>query len=190
MQKEPAPQFYCPVCRAGITQNDIDSGAAIRRYHEVYCLEHFREKFPDECEGHPGTPVTAQCGQCGRWVCDDCLIDLAGEKVCAKCKPARIGEIITGQPAAQVVRKRWKPLTMGKNAIRQVGAKLFRKRYNVEPIDRGTLQEKRPSKDPYKTSRFAKNDEKEKQEITMSCIMIAIVGLIIILAIMSALGGC
>ncbi len=145
MQEKRKPDFFCPVCQAGISEDDIREGAAIRRYHEVYCREHFREKFPDECENHPGTLVTAQCDQCGRWVCDDCLIDLAGEKVCQRCKPARIGEIITGQPATQVVRKRWKPLTMGKDAIRRVGAKLFRQRYKSEPVDQDGLLEKRPA---------------------------------------------
>ena len=123
---EPQKQrFFCSLCGSEISENDILSGAAIRRFHEIYCLEHFNEKFPDECLSHPGTAVTTQCSHCGRWACDDCFVELAGKKVCHQCKPAILGELITGQPALVVEKRKrgFRPFRIGRDVIRRLAGR-------------------------------------------------------------------
>ena len=116
MLRKRKPDFFCYECRAGITEKDIESGQAVRRYDRVYCLEHFNELFPDECPGHPGTEATEKCSLCGRLVCENCIIELADKKFCAACKPAVIGEFITGQPATPPRIKRFfKPFIIRAN---------------------------------------------------------------------------
>ncbi len=102
MQEEPKPQFYCPECQVGLTEDDILDGLAVRRYDEVYCYKHFKEKFPNECEEHPGKLVSARCSRCGRPLCDDCAVELVGRKFCRTCKLARVHELRTGEVEGQV----------------------------------------------------------------------------------------
>lgn len=102
MPEEPKPQYFCPECQAGLTEDDILDGLAVRRFDEVYCYRHFKEKFPDECEEHPGKPVSGRCSRCGRPICDDCAVELVGRKFCRTCKLARVHELRTGQPEEQV----------------------------------------------------------------------------------------
>ena len=102
MEKE---QFYCAVCKRPVTRRDIDRGAAVVRFGEVLCLEHFDELYPDECISHPGEKVTTQCDYCGRWACDNCFIEIDGKKVCRQCKPAVVGEFITGKEARPIMEK-------------------------------------------------------------------------------------
>lgn len=89
-------QFVCSVCRAAFTQRDIDRGLAVVRLGEVLCMRHFKEKYPGECANHPGAKATERCDQCGRMFCTDCIVELAGETACPKCKPVRMAEIYTG----------------------------------------------------------------------------------------------
>ena len=89
-------QFVCSVCHAAFTQRDIDRGLAVIRHGEVLCIKHFKKKYPGECINHPGSEATEKCDQCGRMFCKDCIIELAGETACPKCKPVRMAEIFTG----------------------------------------------------------------------------------------------
>jgi hypothetical protein len=97
MDEPQEAQFVCSVCHTAFTQRDIDHGLAAIRHGEVLCIEHFEEKYPDECVNHPGSKATEKCDQCGRMVCKDCIIELAGETACPKCKPVRMAEIFTGR---------------------------------------------------------------------------------------------
>jgi len=103
MDKE---QFYCAFCKRPVTRRDLDKGAAVERFGEILCIEHFNELYPDECISHPGQKVTTQCDYCGRWACDNCFIEIDGKKVCSRCKPAVIGEFITGRQARPIVEAR------------------------------------------------------------------------------------
>ncbi len=120
MTESETPEFFCPVCHNGFTEDDIVRGIAIRRYDEVYCREHFIEKFPSECLYHPGTLISIRCQYCGQQVCENCIIDLAGKKVCQRCKPAVIASLITGKPPAKPprhMRRLWHPVRIGKGLL-------------------------------------------------------------------------
>jgi hypothetical protein len=127
------------VCHDGFTKDDIARGIAIRRYDEVYCRGHFIEKFPSECLYHPGTLVSMRCQYCGQQVCENCIIDLAGKKVCQKCKPAVIASLITGKPPAKPprhMRRLWHPVRIGKGLMnllaRRRRKRLIREFYEAE----------------------------------------------------------
>ncbi len=120
MRRKSKPDFFCSACKAPLTEKDISRATAIRRYDQVYCLEHFNELFPDECPGHPGTVATTRCSLCGRLVCENCIIELAGKLFCASCKPAVVGEFITGQPAKPPrIRRFFKPFRLIKRVARR-----------------------------------------------------------------------
>jgi len=97
MEEPQEAQFVCSVCHAAFTQRDIERKLAVIRHGEVLCIDHFEEKYPDECLNHPGAQATEKCDQCGRMVCKDCIIELAGETACPKCKTLRMAEIFTGR---------------------------------------------------------------------------------------------
>ena len=107
MQSE--KRYFCPACGIGLTEDDIKIGDAIRRFKEVYCIEHFQQKFPNECLNHPGTVATNECARCGARVCDNCIVNLADEKICASCKPDRLVEITTGNCAQSAVEGNSRP---------------------------------------------------------------------------------
>lgn len=99
------PRLYiCPECGTAYAREDILDGLAIRRFGEVYCRRHFRQRFPRECENHPGTRAEAQCSNCGRWACSDCIIDLLGRRVCRRCKSAELVRIEQGVPGSDSPR--------------------------------------------------------------------------------------
>jgi hypothetical protein len=137
MAENESLQFFCPVCHDGFTEDDIARGIAIRRYDD--CRRHFVEKFPSECTAHPGTLVSARCQYCGQHVCENCIIELAGRKVCQKCKPAIIGSLITGKPPAKPprhIRRLWHPVRIGKGLLnllaRRRRKRLIREFYEAE----------------------------------------------------------
>ena len=105
--EEAGAEYYCSVCNAVITEDDILDGLAVRRFQEVYCFDHFKKRFPDECEDHPGMRVTVKCSSCGKWVCSDCAIELAGSTVCTRCKALRVYELRTGAPYAMVAKNEY-----------------------------------------------------------------------------------
>lgn len=122
-ENKPA-RFLCPVCQAAFTEKDLEEGRALKRGSEVYCLNHFRLRFPDECEKHPGSQATLKCDQCGRKGCPDCIVDIGGELTCASCKSLRVAEIITGRQIEPIERKR---------PIRHTADELARKRPSPRP---------------------------------------------------------
>lgn len=139
MAESELPQFFCPVCQDAFTEDDISRGIAVRRHDEVYCREHFIERFPSECLAHPGTLVSIRCQYCGQHVCENCIIDLAGKKVCQKCKPAVIGSLITGKPPAKPprhMRRLWHPVRIGRGLLnllaRRRRKRLIRDFYEAE----------------------------------------------------------
>ena len=99
MPEESEKKYMCPECGAALTEDDILDGVGVRRFDEVYCYKHFRKKFPDECEEHPGKPAGAKCSACGRPICEDCTVELVDRKFCRTCKLARVHELRTGRPA-------------------------------------------------------------------------------------------
>jgi len=86
-------QHYCKVCNAAFTEEDILDGLAVRRFEDVYCRKHFRSEHPDECEQHPGTKAVTQCGRCGMPLCQNCVIEVQGERLCSRCKRRVLGEL-------------------------------------------------------------------------------------------------
>lgn len=114
MDETSEPKYFCPVCQTGFSDEVLEERLAIRRYHEVYCREHFRKKFPDECEDHPGTLLSAQCSICGRRVCENCYIKLRGQRICSRCKPAMMVEMRIGRPARRVEKRYWGPARITK----------------------------------------------------------------------------
>lgn len=92
------PEFFCPACNTGFTEEDVLDGIAIRRFNEdyvpeVYCLKHFRRQFPNECEKHPGTKAVARCSRCDRPLCENCVVELQDQKLCSICKRSVLGEL-------------------------------------------------------------------------------------------------
>jgi hypothetical protein len=79
---------------------------------------------------------------------------------------------------------------MGKDAIRRVGARLFRQRYSFDHMGKGELLEKRPSLSPASKEEIEQEREKEKSENAVFALVFIMAVLFIFLAIMSALGGC
>jgi len=75
---------------------------------------------PQWCAYHPGVEAVAKCDLCGKPVCENCFIDLAGKKACPDCKPAIIGEFITGETAQPVRKRIWKPFRIGRNVIKRL----------------------------------------------------------------------
>lgn len=140
MDEPMEPRYFCPVCQTGFSEEAIDEGAAIKRYNEVYCREHFREKFPDECIDHPGTLVSAQCSRCGRRVCENCYIELRGKKICGRCKPARMVEMVTGRPARRVEKRYWGPARIARGLVDRFRARrreMVRREWPIERVSRG-----------------------------------------------------
>jgi len=92
-KRDKAPEFFCKVCDAGFTEDDILDGIAIRRYDDVYCRKHFQMNFPDECEQHPGTKAVTECGRCGTPLCSNCVVELQDERLCSRCKRRVLHEL-------------------------------------------------------------------------------------------------
>lgn len=92
------PQYYCQACGVGITEEQIESGAAVMRQAEAYCRRCFRKKFPRECSNHPGVAATRRCSICRRRLCENCVIELQGRQICARCKKRALGELSDGHP--------------------------------------------------------------------------------------------
>ena len=87
--------YFCPECGKGFSQRQMEGGAAIRRNGDAYCPKCFRNRFPDECEFHPGTSLSVLCSVCGRMSCENCVIEIEGRTVCWRCKD-RVLNSLTG----------------------------------------------------------------------------------------------
>jgi len=48
------------------------------------------------CVAHPATDDVRPCGRCGRMYCDDCLVLLRDDRVCAECKHDVLLDVISG----------------------------------------------------------------------------------------------
>jgi len=154
MAKNESPQYFCPVCHDGFTEDEIARGIAIRRHDEVYCREHFIDKFPSECIAHPGTLISIRCQYCGQQVCENCIIELAGKIVCQKCKPAVMASLITGKPPAMPLRhmrRFWHPVRIGKGLLnllaRRRRKRIIREFYEAE----GQIPGATPHRSPEET---------------------------------------
>lgn len=90
------PQYSCPACGAGLTDEDIMDGLAVKRGQEVYCHKYFRKQFPGECINHPGTRASEQCSVCGELFCKNCVIELQEKVVCRQCKGEVLAELRSG----------------------------------------------------------------------------------------------
>ena len=91
-------EYHCAACTGPVAESDFETGKAIRREGAVYCRKCFRQKFPDECEKHPGTKLTVLCAVCGKLNCANCVIDIQDKKVCERCKDWALGRIEKGLP--------------------------------------------------------------------------------------------
>ena len=100
-KRDKAPEFFCKVCDAGFTEDDILDGIAIRRYDDVYCRKHFQMNFPDECEQHPGTKAVTECGRCGTPLCSNCVVELQDERLCSRCKRRVLRELRGDAPPGE-----------------------------------------------------------------------------------------
>lgn len=89
-------EYSCRACTRGITEAQLDSGEALKRRGEIYCRECFRKEFPGECEYHPGEKLSATCFVCGRMFCANCIIEIQGKKVCARCKDWAVDRVQKG----------------------------------------------------------------------------------------------
>lgn len=92
------PRYFCAACNAGLTDDEMDDGLAVRRGTEVLCHKCFRKKYPGECINHPGSKATRRCSVCRRRLCENCLIKLQGRRVCGRCKERVLGELADGRP--------------------------------------------------------------------------------------------
>jgi hypothetical protein len=52
----------------------------------------------ERCPNHPETAVEEGCKRCGRPFCEQCLVELQQQRVCADCKTAVLGELQRGRP--------------------------------------------------------------------------------------------
>ena len=95
-------EFHCAVCTGGVAESDFETGKAIRREGAVYCRKCFRQKFPDECEKHPGSKLTVLCAVCGKLNCPNCVIEIQGKKVCETCKPLALSRFEKGEEIGRV----------------------------------------------------------------------------------------
>ena len=50
--------------------------------------------MPLECKNHPGVSAVARCAGCAEAFCNDCLVELYGQKYCGSCKVMAV----EGQP--------------------------------------------------------------------------------------------
>lgn len=48
------------------------------------------------CPGHADVEATVPCARCGVGYCDDCLVTLTNERVCAACKGELLRDVISG----------------------------------------------------------------------------------------------
>lgn len=48
------------------------------------------------CPSHPQTEVVTPCARCGVGYCDDCLVVLRSERLCASCKDDVLRDVISG----------------------------------------------------------------------------------------------
>lgn len=51
------------------------------------------------CANHPDRIASRSCAVCGTHHCDDCLEEVAGERVCARCAPAVRDAAVTRAPS-------------------------------------------------------------------------------------------
>ena len=98
-------EYHCAACTGPVAESDFETGKAIRREGAVYCRKCFRQKFPDECEKHPGTRLTVVCAVCGKLNCANCVIDIQDKKVCETCKPLALSRFEKGEEIGPVAYK-------------------------------------------------------------------------------------
>lgn len=60
------------------------------------------------CVNHSEREAVARCPECGRYVCRECITEHDRRVLCADCLRRQAGE-----PAAGVVRRRWRGLCAG-----------------------------------------------------------------------------
>jgi hypothetical protein len=93
-------EYFCAACGGGIAEEEFEAGGAIRREDKTYCRKCFRQKFPDECEAHPGAKASVRCSVCRRTCCENCVIEIAGKQVCSRCKDWALGKLEDGEVLA------------------------------------------------------------------------------------------
>lgn len=108
MSAQAKEEYFCKVCARGFPERAAGSGAVVVREGITYCATCFREKFPDECPGHPGRVAAVSCFVCGHRSCPDCTVELQGRRVCAWCKPWMLGRIFAGLPIEPPEVPPWK----------------------------------------------------------------------------------
>lgn len=99
---------YCCICGAVTVEEDSGGSRAVERDGKAYCLKCFRREFPDECEAHPGSKLTAQCFVCNSMCCENCVIEIAGKLVCSRCKDWALERIRNGLPLITPEVPPWK----------------------------------------------------------------------------------
>ena len=54
------------------------------------------------CATHPDTEAAACCARCGLSYCDDCLLTLRDERICANCKGEALRDVLSGTQTSRL----------------------------------------------------------------------------------------